>query len=112
LAGERANLGKGVEWVADPQLATSSMSALSNSSATLSTTMKRLAAMHAWPALMFRDLQPCAAAAAMFASSRTMNGSDPPSSMTEVFALGRRAPLLSVRPVGCPSARRREHGRP
>ena len=62
----------------------------SNSSATDSTTMKRLAAMQLWPAFWKRASTATLAAASRSASSSTMNGSEPPSSST-VFLRARTA---------------------
>jgi hypothetical protein len=60
--------------------------AATNSSATVSSTMNRLASTQDWPALRYRALTAVAAAAAMSASARTMNGSEPPSSRTCFFS--------------------------
>ncbi len=60
--------------------------AASNSSATSSTTMKRLAEMQLCPLFWLRDRQATRAAAATSASASTTKGSEPPSSRTDFFS--------------------------
>ena len=67
--------------IADLRSATSSTQT-TNSSATDSATMNRLAAMQLWPPLPKRDFTAASAAASRSASSSTTNGSEPPSSST------------------------------
>ncbi len=57
-----------------------------NSSATASTTMKRLAAMHDWPLFCTRALTAVCTVASRSAEGSTMNGSEPPSSRTLFFS--------------------------
>ena len=56
-----------------------------NSSATRSSTMKRLAEMQLWPVFEKRALAAAAAARSMSVSASTMKGSEPPSSSTCFF---------------------------
>jgi hypothetical protein len=72
-----------------------STSRRSNSSATLSSTMNRLAAMQLWPAFENRARAACSATLGRSASASTMNGSEPPSSSTH---------FLSARPAAAPTA--------
>ena len=95
-AGERPEPVAVVERVADRRCAsTASTKRRSNSSATASATMKRLAEMQLWPPLRNRARAAIRAATARSASSRTMNGSEPPSSSTLFF---------SARPAAAPTA--------
>ena len=61
-------------------------------------TMNRFAAMQLWPLLTHRDSAALAAAARGSASARTMNGSDPPNSMT-VFLRARAAADATALPA-------------
>jgi hypothetical protein len=62
-------------------------------------TMKRLAQMQLWPALMVRATAPTFAACSRSASASTMNGSEPPSSITEGFNASPAA-AATARPAG------------
>src|SRR5262249_48226048 len=87
-----------------------------NFSATASTTMNRLAAMQLWPLLTRRASAATLAATSRSASSRTMNGSLPPSSSTVFFRAfpARSATLLpaSSLPVSVTAAMRGSSIRP
>ena len=61
--------------------------------------MKRLAQMQLWPALMVRATAPTLAAWSRSASARTMNGSEPPSSMTDGLSASPAA-AATARPAG------------
>jgi hypothetical protein len=71
----------------------------SKSSATDSTTMNRLAAMHDWPLLIVRAVTATVAARSTSAVASTTNGSLPPSSST-VFLSWRPATAATSRPAG------------
>ena len=89
----------GSSRIADPErAASSSVKPRSNSSATASATMKRLAAMHDWPLLTTRAFTAVSIAAARSALGITMNGSLPPSSST-VFLICRPAAAATLRPA-------------
>ena len=63
-----------------------SMKRDSNSSATASTTMNRLAAMHDWPLFCTRAVTAVRTASSRSALASTTKGSDPPSSSTVFFS--------------------------
>ena len=76
-----------------------SMKRDSNSSATASTTMKRLAAMQDWPLFCTRAVTAVRTAASRSAEASTMKGSEPPSSST-VFLRASPAAAATDMPAG------------